>query len=58
MVSYWVFALMAIAAVYSIIIFIIQLVRYFKHRTSETELLDQETDEDSEEDGFSNPPYV
>lgn len=57
MISYWVFVIMAIAALYSITIFTVQVVRYFRHRPSQTELLDQETD-DSEEDGFSNPPYV
>ncbi|WP_186279890.1 hypothetical protein [Fluviicola chungangensis] len=46
MISYWVFGLMAIAATYSITIFIIQLIRYLKHKFSETGLLDQETDEE------------
>lgn len=46
MISYWVFGLIAIAAVYSITIFIIQLIRYLKHKFSETELLDQETNEE------------
>lgn len=46
MISYWVFGLMAVAAVYLITIFSIQLIRYLKHKWSETELLDQETDEE------------
>lgn len=45
MISYWVFVIMAIAAVYSITIFTIQVVRYFRHRLSQTELPDQETDD-------------
>lgn len=48
-ISRIVFALMVLAFLYSTTIFIVQLVRYLKRRSSATELLDQETDELPEE---------
>lgn len=49
MISSWIVAVMALAAVYSITVFIVQVVRYFRHKSPENELLDQKTDELSEE---------
>lgn len=48
MLSNWIFILLGIAALYSITIFSIQVVRYFIHKTPENELLDEELEEDQE----------
>lgn len=42
----WVFVLLGIAALYSITVFIVQVVRYFLHRKEEQELLDDDLDSD------------
>lgn len=42
----WVFVLLGIAALYSITIFIVQVVRYFRHKKTEKGLLDEDFDAD------------
>lgn len=46
MISSWVFIIMGIAALYSITIFIVQVIRYLIHKKTEKELLDDDLDED------------